>query len=165
MKEDAFCDAVTFRAHYAREGKIGMGIFVTVLGLVFICAATMSPLPGGTVFAEGGQAVTRTPPQASQQVLRGRWVRPDGGYILELGEIGKDGMVKAAYFNPKPINVSHALVKSKEKKFNLLVELRDVNYPGSRYDLFYDPRTDQLKGTYFQAVEGRNFDVEFVRTR
>jgi hypothetical protein len=143
-----------------KKGKIGMGVFVAIVALVFICAATMS-----TVLAEGGQAVTRPSQQTGQQVLKGRWIRPDGGYILELGEIGKDGTVKAAYFNPKPINVSHALVKSKDRKLSLLVELRDVNYPGSRYDLSYDSRTDQLKGTYFQAVEGRTFDVEFVRIR
>jgi len=47
----------------------------------------------------------------------------------------------------------------------LFVELRDVNYPGSAYDLQYDTRTDRLKGTYFQAVEKRAYEIEFVRTK
>ena len=47
----------------------------------------------------------------------------------------------------------------------LFVELRDVNYPGSNYSLQYDKVTDRLKGKYFQAVERRTFNVEFMRAR
>jgi len=39
------------------------------------------------------------------------------------------------------------------------VELRDVNYPGSKYNLQYDAGIDRLKGTYFQAVYGETYDV------
>jgi hypothetical protein len=45
------------------------------------------------------------------------------------------------------------------------VELRDMNYPGSIYRLRYDKATDRLKGTYFQAVERRTFNIEFMRAR
>jgi hypothetical protein len=37
----------------------------------------------------------------SEQRLIGQWVRPDGGYVLELKEIGDDGSLKAAYYNPR----------------------------------------------------------------
>jgi hypothetical protein len=37
----------------------------------------------------------------------------------------------------------------------VVVELRDVNYPGSTYTLTYDPGTDRLTGTYYQAVAGK----------
>jgi hypothetical protein len=47
----------------------------------------------------------------------------------------------------------------------LFVELRDINYPGSKYNLHYDPKTDRLKGNYFQALERQNYEVEFVRVR
>ena len=40
--------------------------------------------------------------------LAGRWQRPDGGYVLELADIGPNGVVKASYFNPRPINVSRS---------------------------------------------------------
>ena len=40
--------------------------------------------------------------------LQGRWQRPDGGYILEIREIDGSGKMVAAYFNPRPINVSRA---------------------------------------------------------
>jgi len=95
--------------------------------------------------------------------LKGKWQRPDGGYILELKQIGKDGSLKAAYFNPRSINVSRAELKRRGDKLTVFVELRDVNYPGSRYNLQYDPRLDRLTGTYFQAVHGETYNVEFSR--
>jgi hypothetical protein len=123
----------------------------------------------GTVFAQGGdptkQTPKQTPVQTDLQRLEGRWVRPDGGYILELGEIKKDGSVSAAYFNPRPIKVFSAKWNRKGGKINLFVELRDVNYPGSKYNLQYDPNSDRLTGTYFQAVERQTFDIEFMRSK
>ena len=84
--------------------------------------------------------------QTDLQRLEGRWVRPDGGYILELGEIKKDGSLKASYFNPRPIKVFSAKWSRKEGKINLFVELRDVNYPGSKYNLQYEPRVRPAEG-------------------
>ena len=99
------------------------------------------------------------------QRLTGKWVRTDGGYVLELRDFKNDGSVKAAYFNPRPINVSSAEVHKIKDKINIFVELRDINYPGSKYNLRYDPKTDRLLGTYFQAVDRQLFEVEFVRTK
>ena len=53
---------------------------------------------------------------------------------------------------------------ARKRKITLMVELRDVNYPGSMYNLRYDPENDRLKETYFQAVQRETYDVEFVRT-
>ena len=103
--------------------------------------------------------------QGDEQRLLGRWVRPDGGYVLEVKEIRKDGTTVAAYFNPRPINVGRAEVSRKDGTLSLFVELRDVNYPGSQYDLRYDPASDQLIGSYFQAVESQYYTVGFVRVR
>jgi uncharacterized protein (DUF2147 family) len=102
--------------------------------------------------------------QSAGQLL-GQWLRPDGGYILELKEIGKDGSLKAAYFNPRPINVAKAVLSRKDGWLTIFIELRDVNYPGSKYNLQYDPKTDRLIGTYFQAVQGATYHVEFVRAK
>ena len=117
----------------------------------------------GAVYAGSGQTDKQSP--ADHQRLEGRWIRPDGGYILELSEIKKDGSLKASYFNPRPINVFSAKWSRKDGKINLFVELRDVNYPGSKYNLVYDPESDRLKGTYFQAVEKQTFNIEFVRAK
>lgn len=100
-----------------------------------------------------------------EQRLTGRWTRPDGGYILELKEIGKDGTLNAAYFNPRSINVSRAEIRRTESEIAILIELRDVNYPGSIYNLRYDPKTDRLIGTYFQAVHGETYNIEFLRAK
>lgn len=105
----------------------------------------------------------QTPKEIDAQRLQGRWQRPDGGYVLELKEIKKDGNLEAAYFNPRPIKVSKAEWNRKKGVINVFVELRDFNYPGSKYNLQYDPKTDRLIGTYFQAVHGDTYDVEFVR--
>jgi hypothetical protein len=118
---------------------------------------------GQMVLAASGQTDTQSP--ADLQRLEGRWVRPDGGYVLELSETKKDGSLKASYFNPKPIKVFSAKWSQREGKINVFVELRDVNYPGSKYDLQYDPGSDRLKGTYFQAVEKQTYNIEFVRVK
>ena len=107
----------------------------------------------------------RSAPNTSEQRLLGSWIRPDGGYILEIKEIGKDGSLKAAYYNPRSINVSRAELTRKDGSVNVLIELRDVNYPGSTYKLRYDPKSDRLIGTYFQAVEGVTYDIQFVRAK
>jgi hypothetical protein len=117
------------------------------------------------VFAESGNPQKQTQVQTDVQRLEGQWVRPDGGYILELREIKKDGSLKAAYFNPRSIKVYSAKWNRKQGKVNLFVELRDVNYPGSKYNLQYEPGSDRLKGTYFQAVEKQTFNIEFVRVK
>lgn len=96
--------------------------------------------------------------------LAGRWQRPDGGYVLELTGIGPEGQVKAAYFNPQPINVSRSHWQMKDNRLKVFVELRDVNYPGSRYTLTYQPERNRLYGIYYQATMGQIFDVEFLRT-
>ncbi len=50
-----------------------------------------------------------------------------------MKEIGEDGRVKAAYFNPKPINVFHGRAQTRERRLNVVREPRDLNYPGSKY--------------------------------
>jgi hypothetical protein len=97
--------------------------------------------------------------------LKGRWRRPDGGYVLEIREIDASGKMVAAYFNPRPINVSRAEASQEGTTTKVFIELRDKNYPGSTYTLTYDPGSDQLKGTYFQAALQQSFEVVFVRIK
>jgi hypothetical protein len=95
--------------------------------------------------------------------LAGRWQRPDGGYIIEVRSVEPDGRMNAAYFNPQPINVAKAEASQDGGTVKVFIELRDVNYPGSTYNLTYDPADDCLKGAYFQAAIGQTFDIYFVR--
>ena len=98
------------------------------------------------------------------QALTGRWLRPDGGYIIDIRGIDSVGRVDARYFNPAEINVSRAEATLEEGQLKLFIELRDRGYPGSTYDLVYDAQKDTLFGVYFQAVQQQNFQVLFVRT-
>jgi hypothetical protein len=73
--------------------------------------------------------------------------------------------MQAAYFNPRPINVSQAEISRKNGGLEVFVELRDTGYPGSTYTLVYDPQQDMLSGIYYQASIGQSFEVIFVRTK
>jgi uncharacterized protein (DUF2147 family) len=97
--------------------------------------------------------------------LKGRWLRPDGGYILSVKNIDTGGKMDAAYYNPRPINVSKAQVTREGATLKVFIELRDAGYPGSTYTLIYDPMTDRLGGEYFQAAIGQRFDVIFIRSK
>jgi len=97
--------------------------------------------------------------------LIGRWLRPDGGYVIEIRNISSGGTMAAAYFNPRPINVARAEVTRKKDSLEVLVELRDTGYPGSTYTLMYDPQQDMLSGVYYQATIGQSFEVIFMRAK
>ena len=97
--------------------------------------------------------------------LIGRWQRTDGGYIIDISRVADDGTLQAAYFNPRPINVSRANASVFKEHLKVEVELRDTGYPGSSYTLLYDPDKDVLLGFYYQAVQKQNCDVIFVRMK
>jgi hypothetical protein len=130
--------------------------------LVCICFSVILALPA-IVSAEDGSSQAAA--HADAKLLEGSWVRLDGGYVLELRNIADDGTLSATYFNPRPIKVFQAFWATDEGKLAVFVELRDINYPGSKYSLRYDPATDRLKGIYFQALERQSYEVEFVRSR
>jgi hypothetical protein len=138
------------------RGKRRFFLGSALAALIAVC----TPLPiAGTATVEAAQSTTGV----YVKRLTGRWVRPDGGYVLVLGDIKKDGGLKASYFNPRPINVSRSELRRTKDGMIIYVELRDVNYPGSNYKLRYDPASDRMKGNYFQAVERETYEVEFVR--
>jgi uncharacterized protein (DUF2147 family) len=111
------------------------------------------------------EAATETKGKASFDVLKGRWLRPDGGYIIQIRSIDSSGKMEAGYFNPRPINVSKAEAKQESGKMRVFIELSDTGYPGSTYTLTYDPKDDVLRGVYFQAALKQNFDVFFTRMK
>ena len=99
------------------------------------------------------------------QPLIGRWVRPDGGYVIEIRSVDPAGELDAGYFNPRPIHVSRAWATLTGGQLGIFVELNDVNYPGATYDLIYDAPNDRLVGEYVQPKVGQTFDVTFSRMR
>jgi len=120
------------------------------------------PTNSPTALVENSSAPKTTP---GFQALVGRWLRPDGGYVLEIKSVDSAGVMEAAYFNPNPIHVSKAATLRDGGVTKVYIELRDVNYPGSTYTLAYDPASDVLQGIYYQALERQNFEVAFQRMK
>jgi len=109
-------------------------------------------------------AVAPASPKASEPSrLVGRWARTDGEYRLEIDAADPAGRLSARYLNPRPINVARAEWKLDEGRLQLLVELSDRLYPGSFYELTYDPRSDGLSGVYHHLGLHQDFDVAFYR--
>ena len=104
-------------------------------------------------------------PQAAFGVLAGRWVRPDGGYVISIKAVDAGGKVDASYANPSPLPFHIAEATRDGGALKLFFELRAGGYNGSTYTLNYDAASDQLKGVYYQAVARQKFDVVFVRAK
>jgi hypothetical protein len=112
------------------------------------------------------QTKSPTAPTAANvacQVVKGKWVRPDGGYIIDIMSISQDGTMGCTYFNPDPIHVSQATAADDNGVVRVFVELRDEGYPGCTYKLTYDVQSDQLKGVYYQAAVHESYNIYFVR--
>ena len=103
--------------------------------------------------------------EVDKNLLIGDWVRTDAQYLIRITKLNDDGTMTAQYFNPNPINVGGANWEESYGNLKAIVEMRDVNYPGSKYTLSYLPDKDMLAGEYFQAVEGLTFYVEFMRKK
>ena len=134
-----------------------------------ICLVFMG-LVGAVLYGLMSRSSTETAATVSQKKetpdfnrLVGTWVRPDGGYVIEISNIHPDGRVDAAYFNPRPIHVSQATVSEDGGLIELFIELQGKGYPGSTYTLKYIPEHDAMLGIYFQAVIQQSFDVIFQR--
>ena len=97
--------------------------------------------------------------------ILGRWLRPDGNYVIQINSFDSENQIDAQYFNPKPINGGSAIWEENYGNLKVIIELQDVNYPGSKYTLNYLPDRDILAGDYYQAVQGLNFYVEFIRNK
>jgi hypothetical protein len=143
---------------------IGTLAVIAVIGLVVFASRSPKPIAGPT----GEPAVlvgASGPEEASPDRLVGRWLRPDGGYVIEIRSAQPNGVLDAGYFNPRPIRVSRAEWRGENGRLRVFIELRDANYPGSTYTLAYLPAQDRLVGEYFQAVHRQTFNVEFVRQK
>ena len=110
-----------------------------------------------------GSTIENVEHAADFKELIGRWVRPDGGYVIDIRSAAPGGLLDAGYFNPQPINVHRADATIRDGVPQVFIELRDQGYPGSTYTLLYNREQQALVGTYYQAAMGERFAVIFVR--
>ncbi len=118
------------------------------------CAQGVKPVPSDSPAVSAAAGIN---------VLKGNWVRPDGGYMIEIKSIGPGGQLEAMYFNPNPLPFARAQAVQKGTALRVSLELRAGGYSGSTYELTYDPATDRLTGIYYQAVAKQRYEIYFVR--
>lgn len=121
--------------------------------------------PGAESLAASNAPAAAAPANQNYDKLKGRWERPDGGYVIEVRSADAEGRLEAGYFNPSPIKVSQARAYQEGGVTKVFVELRDENYPGCTYKLTYDAQSDQLFGQYYQATMQQTYDVTFGRLK
>ena len=101
---------------------------------------------------------------APLDTILGRWLRPDGNYVIQINSIDSKNQIDAQYFNPRPIKIARAELIPGDN-YRIFIEFDDEGYKGSSYDLIYDPAQDALSGKYFQATYGQTYQIGFVRLK
>ena len=134
-----------------------------MLGLVLALAAIRPATAQGPTPAPQGAATPSTAARPDIALLKGTWVRLEGGYTIVIKSIGPGGELEAMYFNPNPLPFAKAQATRVGATFRAFFELRAGGYGGSTYELAYDPASDRLRGTYYQAVAKQRFEVSFAR--
>jgi len=150
------------------RGEAALGRPARVVGLRSLAAVLLGVLvTGGSVFAQGPTPASAagSPPAAEFSRIVGRWVRPDGGYVIDIKAVVAGGKLVASYANPSPLPFYTAEASREGSALKLSFELRAGGYNGSTYTLAYDAASDQLRGVYYQAVARQKFDVVFVRSK
>ena len=132
--------------------------------IIGVCALVVGAVAAGVWWRCGGNrpAANEVTP-AEFEKIKGPWVRPDGGYVLDIKARLPDEGVEAAYFNPSPIRVGKAKLFKERGVIKVYVELQGPNYAGSTYTLHYDALNDQLAGVYYQAVQQMSYEIAFTR--
>ena len=125
-------------------------------------AAAVLPLPAS---AQVRTEASAAPADSVFAALPGRWVRPDGGYVIDIRSVDASGKLAAAYANPNPLPFARAEATRDGKTVHLFFELRAGGYNGSTYTLTYDLGRDILRGVYYQAVAQQKFEVYFTRSK
>jgi hypothetical protein len=155
-----------------RRVSVLIATLVLAVGIVATVVLLRGRQPGGTGLplpssptSNISLTATAVSAESGLRALHGRWLRPDGGYILDIRDVDARGKIDAVYLNPRPITVARAEATRDGSTLKIFIELLAPGYPGSTYALTYDPQRDQLVGIYFQAVLQQRFDVTFVRVQ
>lgn len=122
--------------------------------------ARVAPAASPSVGAAAAPAPVGAP---DPRRLVGQWMRTDAEYTVAIDDVTSDGKIVARYLNPRPIHVARAEWRGEAGRLRVFVELRDRGYPGSNYELTYDPASDALYGVYHHLGLNQDFEVSFYR--
>lgn len=131
-------------------------------GLAFTAAAMLAATAQAQAPATAPQA-TAAQSATPFSALVGRWVRPDGGYVINIDSVGADGQLDASYANPTPLPFARAQASREGDQLKLFFELTAGGYGGSTYKLTFDPAEDTLRGVYYQANARQSYNIHFDR--
>ena len=141
---------------------IHFNLLVAILaaGLLSSCgkqADAPLPVPPPVAVNATNQPPPAATPNPAFEKLKGRWLRPDGGYIVEIRSVEPGGKLDAAYFNPKPIHVAKAEASQEDGTVKVFIELRDVNYPGSNLHTGVRPAKRSTQGDLLPSPPATEF--------
>lgn len=139
------------------------GTVVALSMLVLAAGSSAAPVHAQTPAPPPDTTAARSAAEFSSLV--GRWVRPDGGYVVTIKGVSADGKLDASYANPNPLPFSRAEAMRDGNEIRVFLELTAGGYNGSTYTLAYDPAQDVLKGVYYQAVAQQRYDIFFERAK
>ncbi|MEF8713285.1 MAG: hypothetical protein V5B39_06905 [Accumulibacter sp.] len=142
-----------------------VSIVRTLAGLALAMGVLAEPVAAQGTAPQVKAEAPHSPSEPAFGALPGRWVRPDGGYVITIKSVDARGKLDAAYANPNPLPFSRAEAVRNGNTIRLFFELRAGGYNGSTYTLSHDPTNDILKGVYYQAVMQQKFDVYFTRAK
>ena len=120
--------------------RIGLITFAFAFGGGVMLASIGGAMAQGKVPAEPLPAPSAA--QSVVDVLKGTWVRPDGGYLIVIRNVGTQGQLDAMYFNPNQLPFAKAQVARVGSMMRISLELQAGGYAGSTYDLTYDAASD-----------------------
>lgn len=139
---------------------MGAIVCVAIAAIVFVLVGVRD---AGPKKQASESAAADRPLLAEFDALKGKWVRPDGGYVIEIKKLLPGNALEVGYFNPNPIHVGQAKLFKERGFTKVFVELQDVNYPGSTYTLIVDKENDILRGVYYQATQQEEYQIYFER--
>ncbi len=145
------------------DRRMKVSVIVAVLGLALALLANEPATAQGPAGEPTGGPSPPSDAVPGFEALKGTWIRPDGGYTIAIKDVGPNGEIDAMYRNPASLPFAKARAVREGTTLRLSFELQAGGYAGSTYELTFDPASDTLKGTYYQAVVKQKFDVYFER--
>ena len=115
---------------------VGIALAMGILTAVILLrgrelGGTGSPLPSRPA-SGSSRAAAADSASSGFRALHGRWLRPDGGYILDIRDVDARGTIEAVYLNPRPITVARAEATRDGSTLKVFVELRAPATPAAR---------------------------------